>query len=171
MGVSVECYFPRAYGERASAIQEALNAALSPSAEVAWSWEVPATRETVAEGTCTLTGPSGLLWITPHIPTTQLSVRWRWFLQNAEARRETLEQLWAMGHVLSAHSMLILPDWASETLLERPDSTFEQVVSRLLSEWGPCEPSVDTMRPEVVAETENSSPQVWFHVTKSFGGA
>ena len=164
MGVYVECYFPNSHGTRVDTVLTALNAAQPRAGADVWRWDVPATSESIADGTCALIGPPGLLWISIHILSTRASVRWRWFLQNPEALRDTLSSLRSLGRTLLAHSMIIVPDWASESLLEPTDVTFGEVLSRLQTEWGPSQ-SFDAVAPEVVAEAERSSPRVWFHET------
>jgi hypothetical protein len=159
MGVYVECYFPNVHGTQVDAIAAALNAALSPGEATAWQWDGLPTPDLIADGTCELRGPAGLLWISSGILRTRGNVRWRWLLQNREALSETLEHFRSLGRKVLAHSMLIVPDWAMKVLLDPPDVTFEVV-----PEWGACQ-SLDAISPAVVAEAEHASPQVWFHET------
>ena|SRR5688572_28186984 len=133
-----------------------------PDPRRTWTWDGWPSEESVAQGMCSLDGAD--LSIYPHQDVLMLysRERWRGFLSYADVRERVRVTTAKVLRVIGATEVIWLPDWFLNDWPEGAALTIDTVRSRLLADWGPPQPSVDSIEEAVVLAAERFSPKVWF---------
>jgi hypothetical protein len=102
----------------------------------------------------------------PKLAVISTGGRWRGFLSIEPLRRVHLAAFRSIARVLGAKRLLFFADGtiAADLVPAVIDEgiTQDECMARLHKAYGPPQPSVENIAPEIIAETERGVPLVWY---------
>jgi hypothetical protein len=109
-------------------------------------------------------GP-GFLYLTVTPAAAQISAggRWRGFLSIEPLRSVHLAAFRAIARVMGSATMALCADSRDDvSAVFLANGSQERCIAQMRSAMGPPQPSLETIEPKVVAESEKWVPSVWF---------
>jgi hypothetical protein len=109
-------------------------------------------------------GPGSLyLTVTPAAARISTGGRWRGFLSIEPLRRVHLPAFRAIARAMGSAKLALCADSrddVSDVFLA--DGSQDDCIAVMRSAMGPPQPSVESIAPDIVAQTEHGVPSVWF---------
>jgi hypothetical protein len=112
-------------------------------------------------------GPGSLyIRFEPRLAVISTGGRWSGFLSIEPLRRVHLAAFRSIARVLGARRLVFFSDGGIADYLELAviddGITQEECIATLQRAYGPPQPSVEEIAPEIVAETDHRVPSVWY---------
>jgi hypothetical protein len=109
-------------------------------------------------------GPGALyLTVTPAAARISTGGRWRGFLSIEPLRQVHLAAFRAIARAMGSARLALCADSRDDvTDVFLADGSQDDCIAAMRSAMGPPQPSVESIAPDVVAQTEHGVPSVWF---------
>ena len=109
-------------------------------------------------------GPGVLhLTVTPAAARISTGGRWRGFLSIEPLRRVHLPAFRAIAEAMGSAKMALCADsWDDVTDVFLGNGSQDDCIAAMRLAMGPPQPSIDSIAPDIVAQTEHGVPSVWF---------